>query len=225
MKYLIIAFVLLLATVGIGQRPAEAIPVDQFEKVNCEDLLARIDNLLVQLENNPESSAFIVINSKKGAPRGAEDSKTLIETIFQLRRFDLKRLRIVRGKESESDGGMFYLVPPGTDDPIKPAAAWPEKNLDFGSPFIYGVEADDDPCPSFPLPKYAETLRSNPSLRGHIVFFPHPRRNRNALMKEWTKALTVDHKIPRRQLRFFFGKASEWSYTEFWLVPVKENKK
>jgi hypothetical protein len=218
----ITAFFLLVSTPSIlAQQITEAIKIDEFGKLNCGDLLARIDNLYLQLENNPDASAFIVIHPKKGLLGQAAYRKKFIEDVFMRRRFDLSRLRIVRGDESEPEAGAFYLLPTGAADPIKEAGIWPEEKLNFTSPLVFGSEGDEDPCPSFPFPKYAEIIKSNPNLRGHIVIFPYPGHSRNAALKKWIRVLTTEYKIPRGQLRFFFGKAQGYSYTEFWVVPVK----
>lgn len=219
---LLLLLLFCLFSFGVSAQRPEAIPVDEFRKVNCGDLLARIDNLFIQLENNPQATALIVLAPGKGDPRTVEKTKNFIENIFNRRGFDPKRFRIVRGLEAESEIGKFYLLPAGASDPVPGAVAWPEKKIDLASPFVFGMEGDEDPCPDFPFPKYAELLRSNPELRGHVVIFPFPGHSRNAAMKQWLNVLTEAYKVPRKQLRFFFGKPRNWPYTEFWIVPVKK---
>jgi hypothetical protein len=216
----LIFLILLFSFTVSAQRPV-AVPVDEFGQTSCGELLARIDNLFIQLKNFPQSTAYVVIYPRRGGLRTAERKKEFIENVFNRRNFDINRLRIVRGTEVESEMGRFYLVPTGAADPVPDAVAWPERKFDLASPFVFGIEGDEDPCPAFPFPKYAELLRLNPELRGHVVIFPFQGRSRNAAMKQWLNVLTEAYKVPRKQLRFFFGKPRDWGYTEFWIVPVR----
>ncbi|MBK8466850.1 MAG: hypothetical protein IPL32_13555 [Chloracidobacterium sp.] len=223
MKNLGSIVVLFLAASCFGQVSPQAVKVDEFGMVTCGDLLSRIDNLFVQMGNNPNASAFIVIYPKKGLLGKAERQRKFIENIFQRRQSDVDRLRIIRGEESESEAGAFFLLPPGAAAPINEVLGWPEKKtLDLTKPFIFGTEADEDPCPDFPFSTYARLILSNPNVRGHIVIYPYSRKYRHEVAADWIRTLTAKYGVPRKQLRVFFGTQANSPYSEFWIVPVKK---
>lgn len=223
MKIPLLALILVVSISVYGQRPI-AIPVDEFRRIGCGDLLARIDNFFIQLINNPQMTAYIVLAPGKSDLRTAENKKQFIENIFNRRKFDTTRLRIVRDMEADSEIVKFYLLPAGAVDPVKDAVAWPEKKLDLASPFIFGVERDEDPCPDFPLPKYAELLRSNPDLRGHVVIFPNTLYNQNATKQRWLIAFTGIRRSRVNNCVSFLGNLATRPIQNFGLYRLKRSR-
>ena len=221
-KKLISIIVLLFAISCSGQEMPKASLVDEFGEVTCEDLLARTDNLSIQMANNPTSTALIVIHPQNGTLAKAIHYKEFIEKTFQRHNLDSSRLRIVRGKEKDSVGGSFWLVPRGAENPVNETIVWPEKKLDLSKPFIFDAEDDEGVCPTFSARTYAELIKANPNVRGHIVISPYSRSQQMETASHWLHILRKDYEIPRNRLRVFFTRPTDWSHVEFWIVPIKK---
>jgi len=222
MKRLIPIAVLLFVISGFAQEKPKANLVDEFGKITCEDLLARIDNLSVQMSNNPTSTAFVGIQPQENTLTKAIYYKQYIEKTFQRRNYDSSRLRIVQGKETDSIAGSFWLVPPDAEDPVKETLPWPEKKLDLTKPFIFDSEADEGVCRTFSARTYAELLKANPNVRGHIVVHPYLRGQRTETALHWLRIFREDFNVPKNRLRVFITKPTDWPYVEFWIVPLKK---
>jgi hypothetical protein len=80
MKLRFAVFLLLLVGPAVGQESEKPILVDEFGKVNCDELLARADNFLIQKHNNPTMSAIFVTHG------GIEHvlSKLQVEQLFRI---------------------------------------------------------------------------------------------------------------------------------------------
>lgn len=79
---------------------------------------ARIDNLLNELQNNPNDQGYIIEYFEPKTSKASIDQKIkkLTNYIARIRRFDANRITIVRVLENENRT-KFYLVPPGAEPP------------------------------------------------------------------------------------------------------------
>ncbi len=195
---------------------------DAFGELNCDSLLGRIDSFFYAIKNNPGATGYVIIqgNDKTHFLR----HEWWIYSNVESRRFDDSRLVVVRiGGEGELPFTQFWLVPPGAEKPayveIQPDFKIPEN----GKPFIFNSTAwADGPCPDgLQLKLYSDYLKANPDIRGHVVIF---KASDAEFRKEKTGILTKlagRYKIAPNQLRFFFVKETDYSYTELWLVPPR----
>lgn len=79
-------------------------------------------------------------------------------------------------------------------------------------------------CPTLSPKHYADYLRANPNMRGHIVVFDKSIREAKKEGENWLKILTEEYNVSRNRLRVFYSKKHPYidSATEFWLVPQKK---
>jgi hypothetical protein len=139
MKKQIFSFLLfLLLFSSVSAQDKEAVKSDEYGDINCEEMMARVDNLLVNLQQKPDTKLYIifyegkhlrniydkksdkigtkVVNPiRKEAERRVDD---VISYVTKRRNYNEKNRLIV------TDGGFrenfiieFWIVPNGTDIP------------------------------------------------------------------------------------------------------------
>ena len=95
--------------------------IDEFQRTNCEDVLARFDNFVVELQNNPNSKGYVVTYGKPYPRRTAERE---MKNAVDVKGLDQGLVAFAQGGGSDSNARIaFWLIPPGADVPkISPAA-------------------------------------------------------------------------------------------------------
>ena len=220
-----IFFILLYTSFQIcpGQEKPEAVLVDQFGKITCEELLARLDLFSTDLGNNPGSLGYIVIYPEKTSVRTGISYINWIRGHWTFRKLDDTRYVIIRGEERDAINIEFWRVPPGADESFYKGEKWIAAAVKVKKAFVFNSLHIEDVCPTFNLKDYAEILLSDPSLRGHIVIFNKSRRESQKEAQDWLTVLTKDYKVPRNRLRVFFATNGNGAEAEFWIVPTKKN--
>ncbi len=219
MKKLLFLTVLALAS---SVFPQEKTKIDEFGKITCEDLLARIDSFHIQLQNNPASHGIVVIDSPQTGLDRSPWYRLFIQKTFQRHGYEYERLQFYRRRTSEI-GGSLWLTQPGTEVPVPDVEPWPDAPIDLSRPFKWDTYEDDGVCPTFAPREYARLLKTNPGLRGHIVIHAATRRAAIATGVDWVKEMTERWGVPRNRLRLIIGKPNRlWFSTDFWLVPTRK---
>jgi hypothetical protein len=115
-------------------------------------------------------------------------------------------------------------VPRGAKKP-----AYVEIQPDFNisenkKPYVFNSTGDaDGHCPDgLQLKLYSDYLKANPAVRGHIVIFIASQAKFENEKRDISTKLADKYKISPGQLRFFFVKKTDYSYTELWLVPQRQ---
>lgn len=114
--------------------PPECKPFDQFQSVAFDDDKARFDNLAIELQNAPDSQAYIIIYSGKNSRTGQADllSRRTTDYLVNARGVDTGRINIVSGGYRDSDFFEIWICPPGAQRPqptptVQPGDAQPTK--------------------------------------------------------------------------------------------------
>lgn len=204
--------------ISFAQDKPKAILNDEFGKINCEDLLARLDNFFVALQNDPAATGSIIISEKKNN-RQSFGYRSMIRGYTKFRRFDSSRLIINRSEESENLKVQFWLVPAGADLPISSDLGW-ESPFSISKPeMFYSEDSDDAICPGDGLIRFSEILTEQTDLRAHFVINTESVKEFNERKKE---LLNEFKEIPANRLKFFHVRNKRNSYVEYWLVPQKK---
>jgi hypothetical protein len=223
-KVVLISLILFALQICLGQEKLKAELIDEFGKINCEELQARIDGFYQNgLGNNLSSTGYIVIYGNNNSLE-----KYLLEVRFKSavvsQKYDFNRVVFVRGKNNDSTHGQFWLVPEGANKPD-----FDEENWDYALPELNKAvkfheriwEDFDDICPSnrqFSEELYAKLLLGNPRFKGNIVISGNSSKN---LKKELIKIFVNKYKIPINRLRFFYDENGYPDNVEYWIVPPK----
>ncbi|NNE66089.1 MAG: hypothetical protein HKN33_05940 [Pyrinomonadaceae bacterium] len=103
--------------------PKVAILFDEFPFRSFDDDKARMDNLAIELQNNPSWSGYIIMyqgtdKRSQGAGDVARLSRRALDYLVKTRGVDPSRVQIVRGGTRPTTTYQFWLVPPGADLPV-----------------------------------------------------------------------------------------------------------
>jgi len=209
---------LAVSQVYFGQEKPQAIQIDEFGNISCDDFLARTDNFFLELQNHPTSQGYVLIYGNKDDLRKKIVYELWTNGAIKFRNFDSERVIQVRGAETENIKIQFWRVPAGAEKPDFNEAWWDFVFQSKTKPFIFHDDFEQI-CSSVSFEKvFVEYLNANPLARGHVVIHEKSLKQFEKQKRE-TQDLLKD--IPSNRLRYFFIK-SDYSNTEYWLVPRKK---
>jgi hypothetical protein len=225
-RFISIAILLCITTVVNSQTQDKRLPVqvDMFGTFSCDDLLARIAAFQIRLSENPGATGYVVINPEENSYKKALSIKQSIEEAWVWNKFDLNRLKFVRGEDLDRLTINFWLVIPGADEPQFISANWPDGLENTTAPYIYRTEFADVICPTFWPKPYVDFIKANPNLRAHVVINSRSALKRHQLARKWRQTLLKEYGISPTRFRVFLGNNTKLgNNVEFWIVPI--NKK
>jgi hypothetical protein len=119
------------AATGVNGLPSISPPkrFDEFPSIAFDDDKARLDNLAIELQNNPGSQGYIIAYSGRRSRAGEADrmSARAVEYLVSQRGLSRSRLVVVNGGYRESNTFELWLVPQGAEAPRPtPTANGPE---------------------------------------------------------------------------------------------------
>ena len=99
--------------------PPECRVFDQFPSVAFDDDKARLDNLAIELQNSPDTTAYIIIYSGRTSRAGQADmlGRRSLDYLTAQRGVDARRVVIVNGGYRDSDFIEIWVCPPGAKTP------------------------------------------------------------------------------------------------------------
>jgi hypothetical protein len=110
----------------------ECKPFDQFQSVAFDDDKARLDNLAIELQNAPDSQAYIMIYAGRTSRAGQADllGRRTMDYLTKQRGVDSRRITIINGGYRETDFIEIWVCPPGAKTPqptptVQPGDAQP----------------------------------------------------------------------------------------------------
>ncbi|HVE58085.1 MAG TPA: hypothetical protein VNB22_14735, partial [Pyrinomonadaceae bacterium] len=90
---------------------------DQYGKLTTNEVKARIQNLYVELGNNPSSQGYII---NYGTDEEMTNREKQIQKAINFLKFDANRVTIARGSAEPNETGLrtiVWIVPPGAEFP------------------------------------------------------------------------------------------------------------
>ncbi|HSK71097.1 MAG TPA: hypothetical protein VK892_05345 [Pyrinomonadaceae bacterium] len=134
--------------------------IEEFGGLSECDLRSRIDNLLIQLQEQPNATGYIIFyQGKDTLPAEYEFNRT--ERLFRMhirqRHFNPTRLVFVDGGFRESHSAELWIVPPGAESPT-PTNTIPKPEIPTDKTFLYdrdnlSNDYEDDLLDEFILPE------------------------------------------------------------------------
>jgi hypothetical protein len=227
---------LLCATAPARQQPTARM-IDEFGGVAFSDMLARLDNFAIELQNEPGARGVVVAYSAKhkfpGWPlRRAEVS---IDYLVNTRGLDAARLSVLNGGLRDDTGFELWVVPAGAELNVKPFDAASlmsgEKTplpfdrftvIERGGIIVSEYGGEGYPTAPGPYEYFAEVLRRDPSLRGCVIGYTSRRGGAAAARRIASLAkLTIakSHAVDVRRVVALGGGRREYKAIELWLVP------
>ncbi len=229
MKYfnslLYLVALLVLAEIQFGQIKPQAILIDEFGTLGCEDLSARQDAFLSEIQNEKNAKGYAVIYAESGDLKKNLRYESYINGHLNARRFNNHEFITVRGPEREKLKIEFWKVPKDADTPVFPTATWSYVIPQTTKPYIFTADTyGGGPCESTSYVKlFADLLLANPKSHGNVVIRDKTNRNFRKRQVGVVRELVNRYNIPLHRLKFFFVKDKNYPYdftdVEYWLVP------
>lgn len=217
------------AEISVYELP-KPILADKFTHGNCEEVLARMDYFLTQLNNDPSSQGYILIY---GLPRAVRRSERIIRNSIKFRNYDPSRITLINGGGNGKRAAIeMWSVPPGATPPLpnvpdeeKPdtepqkEAVYTTKPYIFGSQFVDGVGGCIDEF--YDLESYAEAIKEKSKNRGNIVIYETSQKLFRQTEKEVLGELAKSN-VARKRIKTFFIKVKPNQLREgieLWFLP------
>ncbi len=218
---------------GVGAQP-----FDEFGDILVTDWLARLDNLAIELQNNPQATGYIVAymapNRSPGWPlRRAQWARGYLVTA---RGLDEGRVPVVNGGHRDEHLYQFWVVGPGAQLPVAPfdygaALAREKRAYLFDRYPFYDIDTDETGIESgyigyldekgFYAP-FAEALRQDPSARGSVIAYATRRQRRGSdrrLAARVKLAVLKHHALGADRIVALGGGLRPERFVELWIVP------
>lgn len=212
--------------------------VDEYGKIGHCDMTARLDNLAVELQNEPKSRAFIVSYDQKGKGRGRADWYLKVSRFYlvNVRGIEQSRVAAVNGgsRDVKDIVTELWLVPDGAEPPVEPPPATDKYSAkDFSGKF--DSYATDDQIyremvelgysgTDISQTEFAEKMKQQPNSNGYLVI----RTPKNGVPGAWRRIarreeqiLQKDYNVEAQRLSSVNGGPTEGDYAEveLWVLP------
>lgn len=93
--------------------------VDEFPDIQASDLIARLDNLAIELQNNPGATGYIISYAGRTSRPGTADrmGERARGYLLNTRGISADRLVVINGGYRENNSYEIWLVPQGAAPP------------------------------------------------------------------------------------------------------------
>lgn len=107
------------AILGLTPQPTIAKRFDEFPSIAFDDDKARLDNLAIELNNQPTARGYIVLHpSTRATSRSIQRLTTRTRNyLVNTRGIDASRITVINGAPRERDYFELYIVPQGAEPP------------------------------------------------------------------------------------------------------------
>lgn len=212
------------SSTSVSQKP-EAVLIDQFGKLPCDEFNGRIWNLVLQIKQLPASRALVFVH-----PNSTESRMTQSQLKYILAQFEFEemedRVEFRIGREMDGLSYELWKIPAGADAPDGVGYKWWPPKPDTTKPFIFGYEDDIGECPTFVPRKFAEIILANRGSRAYVVIkaASWERGQVKSFADDTIKTLVEKFKIERKRIRTFYVRQKErnsMTFAEYWFVPAR----
>src|SRR5919112_940060 len=125
------------AATGVAALPKISTPkrFDEFPSVAHDDDKARLDNLAIELQNNPGSTGYVVAYAGRSSRAGEAErmGRRAIEYLTTTRGLSADRVRFIDGGYREANTFELWLLPQGATPPTPTPTLTPEQIRPAGS--------------------------------------------------------------------------------------------
>lgn len=227
--FLIAILPLIVCSVVLAQteKPGARL-VDQFGDIQQSDLIARLDNLAVQVEQEPEAKAFLVVYRTRRDLPGLSNRYAHRMKSYLMRTRGLPAARIVT-----IDGGIsgcltqeLWIVSPGAaprpredayQNSYAPSIAkFDEHYFGDNEDGYFANEADDL------LEAYGLELQKHPSSVAYLVAYrglkESSKRSVPEVLRQERNFLIKEFRIKGNRIRTINGGFREWPTMELWVA-------
>lgn len=251
LKTILIIFV--ISHYSFSQESPQAELVDKFGEITGEDYIARLDNLLNILTNNPKSKGYVVIENPTSEKltgrkrnlgiryeqmgKGHFKARANLDNVKN--KFNENNVNFIRAVAGENFKISLWVIPENAEKPDFNEVKWDFKTLSDIKPFIF-TTSDLHNQSMFYSPEYlglnlfVEYLESNPTSRGNFVINALSKRQYNKERLKIKKILVEKYKVDTKRINFFYVQVKKvtrrfpvdyYPQVEVWFLPKSILKK
>lgn len=213
--------------------------VDEFGDIQASDLIARLDNLAIQLQNEPTARGFLIVYRERRDMPGLSNRYA-----HRMRDYLVNTRGIFRERVATVDGGIagcltqeLWMVPPGGAPQPRPDAyfdtyqpsAYKFDEHPYSSPhgpeeIVYWREPPDELLAY--LEAFALELQKNPKSHGYLVAYRSTTRDSPTVTRTMLRTernfLSQKFGIKPTQVKTIDGGTREWRTMELWIAQSRE---
>lgn len=206
----VVCLIVLFGHSALSQSDAtKAVKFDEFGDIQYSDLIARLDNFAVELQNRPDARGFIMVYRSRRDLSGLNRrlANRMLNYLTYTRGLSGDRIVTIDGGETSCLSQELWIAPPGTA-PTARADAYSRDYVDIESTrkfdeYLYPRGGDNreeyevayiDGGNS--LEAFAEALRKEPRAKAYIIVYPqyYIQRWNEDLWNEGVSIKTVSRK-------------------------------
>jgi len=241
LKYLLPVICLLLIHPALAQtKIPPAVKFDEFGDTEASDLIARLDNLAVGLQNEPAARGFLIVYRTRRDLPGLSNryAHRMKGYLVESRGISPERLVAVDGGVASCLTQELWIVPVG---------ATPQPRADaYSNSFAYAAYKFDEhfyarpsdpvdigywPLPPADLNAYLEAfalaLQKEPRADAYLVAYTSAQLDRTTFAGEMLRRerdfLIKQYGIKPARIKTVYGGRRKWRAMELWIVPPGED--
>jgi len=211
---------------------------DEFGDIQASDLIARLDNLAIQLQNEPNARGFLIVYRERRDLPGLSNryAHRMKDYLVNTRGVSAERVVTVDGGIAGCLTQELWVVSPGGAPQPRPDAyfdAYQPDAYKFDEHHYSSPRAADGNsywrAPPEELLAYLEAfaleLRKNPQSHGYLIAYRSARRDRAGVAQSMLRAernfLIKNFGIKPRQITTIDGGTREWRTMELWIGQTR----
>lgn len=220
MKNLAPLILLIAVLSGFGQDNPEAILIDEFGHIYCDEFLARVDNFSIQLAANPTSKGYFVISGGRDVLRRKLSVELMFEGAILDRGPHQTRTQIVHGSELGPFKVQMWVVGANESQPNFNEATWNLQIAKVDSPFLLRSDMEQI-CNPPPFGSVAKRLlEANPDGSIFVLVHGPTARKRQTELRNARKMLSQFNGSRVRYLLRYSGT----SYSDYYFAVGKPSR-
>lgn len=208
---------------------------DEFGDIQASDLIARLDNLAIELQHQPTARGFLIVYRERRDMPGLSNryAHRMKDYLVNTRGIASERVATVDGGIAGCLTQELWIVSPGGAPRPRPDAyfdgyqpsAYKFDEHQYSSPdgpdgLVYWREPPDELLGY--LEAFAIELRKNPKSRGYLIAYRSAARDRapvaRAMLQNEGNFLVKKLGVKPSQLKMIDGGTREWRTMELWIA-------
>lgn len=212
--------------------------LDEFGDIQASDLIARLDNLAIQLQNEPTARGFLIVYRERRDLPGLSNryAHRMRDYLVETRGVSSERVVTVDGGIAGCLTQELWIVSPGGAPKPRPDAYF-----DTYQPSAYKFDEHPYSSPNGPdgisywreppdellayLEAFALELRKNPKSQGYLIAYRSVDRDRpavaQAMLRTERNFLLKEFGIKPTQVKTVDGGTREWRTMELWIAQSR----
>jgi hypothetical protein len=228
-----ICFALAACSVAFAQTDdSRARKFDEFGDILASDLIARLDNLAIEVQNEATARAFLVVYRTRRDLPGLSNryAHRMKSYMVNSRGVSPERVVTVDGGEASCLTQELWIVFPGGAPQPRPDAydnSYKPSVYKFDEHHFSESDVDGywQEYPLGALEAFAQELQKHPRANGYLIAYKALRANRSSLAKltltRERNFLVREFGIKRTRIKTIVGGYREWGTMELWIAQER----